>query len=304
MILIGSRALAIRFPTALSRKPVDFDFVCTLIEQQEWMEKNRSKINPIKEYSVDNKMIVEGDVNCEFEIIKPNSSAELLASIVDSEEKLETPFGLVPSFDMLFTIKNSHRYKKNSPFFWKTFSDWHRMRLYGAKVRDEYKEFLRLREKETYTNALPKLNVSKDKFFDGDDVKYVWEHDDIHKAVAINEQPAYTHYLKDGEQVLTDRSKFFSCSQHIRVSGAYEEAAVLAVERSLVPFPGKLTDERAWRYAYSKVCSSITGGYFRQFAYENGLEVLKMYDANKDYYQRFLKAVEDNKVRKLGANND
>jgi hypothetical protein len=282
------------------RKPVDFDWVCTMSEYETWMEKNSAKVKPTKVYSESggnfHKMIVEGSSNCEFEIIQAGQSSEILQKIVESNsETLETPFGLVPTFDMLFTIKQSHRYLKNSPHFWKTLADWHTMRVFGAKVRPEYEAFLKVREKETYNYSHPKLNVTKKDFFKDDNIEYVWDHDDIHKSVARQERPAYTYYLKDGEQVQCDKSKFFACPRDIQLSGVVEEAAVLAVERSLVPHPGVWTPEYAWKFALAKVCSSITSGWFRQFAYENAPEILKLYP--QGYWEKFQKDCESGGVK-------
>jgi hypothetical protein len=74
-----------------------------------------------------------------------------------------------------------------------------------------------------------------------------------------------------------------------------EEAAVLAIERSLVPHPGIKTPEEAWRFALAKVCSSITSGWFREFAYENALEIIKLYP--KGYWEKFQEDVKSGLVK-------
>ena len=43
MILLGSRALALRAPSLLQRQPKDFDFVATQAEIDSWMAENRDK---------------------------------------------------------------------------------------------------------------------------------------------------------------------------------------------------------------------------------------------------------------------
>lgn len=300
MILIGSRALMLRAPKLLRRKPVDFDFVCTMDEFNAWVDKNGSKIGITKIYPEDNdkKMIIEGSTNCEFEIIREGSSSEMLRNLVEgAADSIETPFGWVPNVDMLFTIKKSHRYLRNSPFFWKTLLDYHIMKFAGAKVRPEYQEFLKLREKETYWYKHPKLNQSKEGFFADDNIQYVYDHDTIHESVArVDGKPAYTNYMKDGAQVDCDKNKFFNvCSQETRLNGVVEEAAVLAIERSLVPHPGVWTPEYAWKFALSKVCSSITSGWFREFAYENALEILKLYPAG--YWEKFQEDIKSGLVK-------
>lgn len=303
MILVGSRALMLRAPRLLLRKPQDFDFICTMSEFDKWYSENSASLNVKKFYSETglhfNKMIVEADSNCEFEIIQEHKSSGLLNKIVrNSPDTIETSFGLVPSLDMLFTIKASHKYLKNSPHFWKTLTDYHILKHSGAKIREEYQAFFKMREKETYTYSHPKLNQNKDGFFADDNIKYVYDHDTIHQSVAMFDGiPAYTRYMKDGEEVQCDKAKFFACPREIQLAGVVEEAAVLAIERSLVPHPGVWTPQYAWRFALSKVCSSITSGWFREFAYENALDVLKLYPTN--YWEKFQKDVESGLVKVL-----
>jgi len=277
----------LRAPHLLTRAPEDFDFICTMPEFEAWLAANKDKVKPTKIYSETsgihfNKMIVEGSSNCEFEIVQPGKSSGMLVELVKTAQKyndaLDTPFGLVPSLDLLFTIKSSHKYLRNSPHFWKTLLDYHIMKRAGACVRPAYNEFLKVREQETYYYKHPNLNQNKDGFFADDNIKYVYDHDTIHQSVAMFDGiPAYTRYMKDGAQVQCDKVKFFACPREIQLAGVVEEAAVLAIERSLVPHPGVWTPKYAWRFALAKVCSSITSGWFREFAYENALEVLKLY---------------------------
>lgn len=296
MILMGSRALALRAPQLLGRKPLDFDFCCSKAEFDSWMESNAHKVSPTKVYSEKNKMIVEGKTNCEFEIVGGQPSTQMMIDLVESDpDTFDTPFGKIPSLDMLYTIKTSHRFLKNSPHFWKTLADYHIMRRAGAKVRPEFQDFLKIREKETYNYAHPKLNVKKNDFFKDDNIQYVWDHDDIHKSVARYEAPAYTYYLKDGAQVDCDKNKFFSLDEKYRLAGVVEEAAVLAIERSLVPHPGVWTPEYAWRFALSKVCSSITSGWFRAYAYDHAPEILKLYP--QGYWEKFQEDVKSGLVK-------
>lgn len=308
MILVGSRALALRAPQLLLRKPRDFDFISTTSEFDEWYSKNVESLGAHKFYPQNspafNKIIIESihkdaTDNCEFEIIQAGKSSELLAEIVKNDsETIKTAFGLVPNLDILFTIKSSHKYLKNSPHFWKTLADYHILKRAGAKIRPEYRDFFKMREKETYYYKHPKLNQGKDAFFADDGVKYVYDHDTIHQSVAMFDGiPAYTRYMKDGAEVDCDKTKFFACPREIQLAGVVEEAAVLAIERSLVPHPGVWTPQYAWRFALAKVCSSITSGWFREFAYENALDVLKLYPQN--YWEKFQKDVESGLVKRL-----
>jgi hypothetical protein len=123
------------------------------------------------------------------------------------------------------------------------------------------------------------MGVDKTSFFTPD-VEYVYDHDTVHRAVAIDGEPAYRSYMVDGAEVECDRGKFFSLPERVRINGALEEAAVLAVERSLVPFPGGMTPRQAWLYAFSKICTSITSGWFRKWCYENAPLII---DSSREY---------------------
>jgi hypothetical protein len=308
MILIGSRALALRCPGALSRKPLDFDWVCTKEEFDTWMETSSHKVSPTKVYELPefNKWIVESNSTpCEFEITKSGTSSELLARLVENDpETISTPFGLIPSLDLLWTIKDSHKFKKfnySAAGFWKTAIDWHTMRSLGADFRPEYVPFHKLRQEEAYAGQKhPKLNVSKDNFFKDDAIDYRWDHDDIHVSVAPNGTPAYTLYLKDNEPVLCDRAKFFACPREVQLAGVVQEASVLAIERSKVPHGDTWSDKQAWMFALSKVCSSITSGWFRQFAFENVFDVIRLYPEN--YWTKFQTDIAAGKVKPFTGN--
>lgn len=311
MILIGSRALQLRAPQLMQRKCVDFDFVCTKDEFNQWMEKNSSKVNAKEVYELPefNKWIVKGSSICEFEIITPSKSSELLVDLVKNDpETIDTSFGLIPSINILFAIKDSHKYKKfdNSMVgFWKTALDWHLMKSVGAEVKPEYEAFTKLRRAEAYAGQKhPSLMQSKDNFFKDDNVVYEFIHDDLHKAVMLNDKPAYEYYIKDGAEVQCDMNKFFECSERIRNCGVFEEACVLGLERSMIAHPGVLTEEQAFRFALAKVCTTITSGRFREYAFNNVFDVLKMYNTHKGFYQKFLHGVESGIVRRTeqGAN--
>jgi hypothetical protein len=299
MILYGSRAANLIDSKVINRTSLDFDFCCTMEEYHDWFDKNSHKINITKNYEFGNKMIIEGDTNVEFEIIKPNTSSELLHDLVSKDsDTIHTSMGMIPSMDMLFTLKTSHRYLKNSPHFWKTLFDYHRMKASGAKIREEYQEFLKVREKETYNYLHPKLNVNKDDFFKDDNITYLYDHDSIHEACKLQDKPAYTYYLKDGSEVMCSMDKFFACDRSIQLAGVIEEAAVLAIERSLLPHFNIMSVSQAWHFAFSKVCSSITSGKFREYSYCNAPEILSYYPYIR-YYDRFKAAMNSGKIKHI-----
>jgi len=79
-----------------------------------------------------------------------------------------------------------------------------------------------------------------------------------------------------------------------RLNGVYEEASVLAIERSLAHHRGD--PNRAFMFALEKVCTSITSGWFRRFAWEHFYDVANM---DKPFYYAFLAGLDNGTVIKL-----
>lgn len=201
---------------------------------------------------------------------------------------------VVPSMDWLFALKVSHRYRKDYRHFAKTMRDYHVMRDIGCKIPDM--DWLRMRERETYTKARPKLNVSKTAFFADATNVYPYDHDSIHVAVAHLGKPAYEFYKGDTAEVMCSRKKWDECSEDVRLHGVLEEAYVLALERSQIPHAGKISPRDSFMIAMEKVCTSITSGWFRDFAYDNYYTVLAMY--SDDYVDKFEQGIKNGTVRK------
>ena len=282
MLLIGSQALQ-QHGIETGRPILDVDYICSYGEFREWVEFAK----PNKYWPLSGNKFVAHVPNGikEFEIAWPGSTAAMLLEIEHCTK--------VASLEALLALKLSHRYLRNSPAFLKTMRDIQLLRSLGVELTSALKEWLPLREKETYTYAHPKLNQNKMGFFD-QSVTYVYDHDAVHRAVALYEKPAYTMYMRDGMEVQCDRQKFFVVRQDIRIAGVLEEAYVLALERSIIPYPGVLTPRQAFEKALMKVCTSITSGWFREWAWEHYDLVLSQY--NDWYVQNFEDAVERGEV--------
>jgi len=65
---------------------------------------------------------------------------------------------------------------------------------------------------------------------------------------------------------------------------------VLALERSQVPFRGKVDPAVSFKIALQRLCSSISSGWWREWAWEHYDEALKYYNPN--YLDIFDKGVE------------
>lgn len=306
MLLIGSRALEVVAPHLLDRTPRDWDFVAT----PEEAEAFAADFPGATTYPEDRgkKLIVKCSAGIfEFELAWPGSTAEeLLRWYTEPSpgrwlglDKLRVEsLGIevfVASLDWLFTLKKSHRFLRNSPHFLKTMVDYRKLHSAGAQVPDP--AWLKRREAETYWYKHPKLGVSKADFFKGDGVEYIYDHDTIHIAMQHLERPAYTYLKPPDRDVLCDRKMFEAADERTRLYSVLEESYVLALERSQIPHRGVLTPRQSFEKALMKVCTSITSGWWREYAYEHYHDALGLYDDS--YVDRFWRAVEAGVVRKL-----
>lgn len=302
MIMVGSRALEMqlkRLDKELYRPCLDLDYLCT---EKEWavqyiIYSHDEHVEVVERIGNKGHVKMVAGAHLEFDIAQPGDSTDLLIQYCKSNEDmlflgrtlLLDNGDYVAPVDVLYLLKMSHRYKKNSPHFFKTMNDIHFMRSLGASIPVELEEVFKLREKETYDYSHPNLDVKSKDFFKGDEVPYVYDHDTIHEAVAVLGVPAYKSYMKDDSEVMTSKEKFFAQENHIRLLGVYEEACVLALERSQIPFNFEIPARQSFIMALSKVCTSITSGWFREYAWENFAVVMKFYESmgETDYIERF-----------------
>jgi len=162
---------------------------------------------------------------------------------------------------------------------------------------DKLRAIFKLHRVEVAKKKHPKLNQSKQDFFGQKESYNIFDHDSIHVAVAHPRPPAYLSYKGDAE-VWCEKSKWDAISHAEKIRGVVEEACVLALERSIIPalfqdekaerqiaFVG---EKRAFEMAVMKVSTTITSGWFREFAIENHDEVM----ANKpDYTKAFFEGI-------------
>lgn len=282
------------------RKPIDMDIVGSLDDVMAFAKKNLPVINEQYPSQKGGKYVFKGQDSViphsniiEAEITWDGSTAKLLHELIVNDPDTIVVDGIAyASLDVCYVLKMSHRYLKNNPFFLKTMKDIRNLRKFGAKIRDEHKEFLKEREKVTYWYKHPKLNKNKMEFFNGDGVNYVYNHDSIHESVKEGDRPAYTYFQSTNAEVMCDMKKFFELPEQIRLNAVYEESCVLALERSIVPF--NTNYEKAFCMALEKVCTSITSGKFREYAWENYEEVRKMF--KNETFDRFFQHVKEGKV--------
>lgn len=300
MILIGSRALA--YHIDIGRDFNDTDILGTYEEVMAYVKACKAKVfYPIKE---GRKMfikdtygyIIEADIAWE-DSIEAKLQDFIMADPGTVYDEVSDMY--IPSFNLLYMLKMSHRYLKDSAHFEKTRKDILLMRKCGAVLQEDHLVFYAQRMKDTYVYSLPKLNTTKEDFFNESKtgVVYTWQHDSIHEAVKHLDQPAYQYYA--GGEVWSDMRVFQALPESIKLLGVLEEALTLAAERSQLAFPDNEIDVK-WSFdkALEKVCTSITGGKFREFAWESYDKVQALYSGvGYDYMERVRKGIENGTVK-------
>ena len=293
MLLIGSHALNYRLGKI--REPVDIDYIGTFEELVEYQKKHKESIESIV-YESDKKVIIKRkDCIVEFEVAYEGESGFDALSFGGEKILFDGTVVTVPDINVLFEIKSSHRYLKDSPHFLKTMNDRVLLKEAGAQITN--KEFLSKREKETYTYKHPKLNVNKYNFFKDDNIKYIYDHDTIHISMAHKEKPAYMYFKPEDKEVMVSKSMWDLLDEETKIYSIVEESYVLALERSQIPHPNVLTPLQSFELALMKVCTSITSGWWREYAYDHYYDAHKLY--NPSYLNNFWEAVDKGIVKLL-----
>lgn len=300
MLVVGSTALD--FHGIPWRKPKDLDLIGTRTEFDEFL--TGPKWVRLVGVRGDKRILESKTGMIEFEIAQNGNTAEELLQIVEPNVNLSKIAAMTGVYNadpsVILALKLSHRYLKNNPYFLKTMNDIIELRELGYKVPEELKEWLKKREKETYAYKHPSLNRNKENFFKGDNVPYIYEHDDIHEAVKHSYAPAYSFFQKEGAEVTVSKEKWDQLSngewgRQCQLWSVLEESYVLALERCLIPNKFTYPPRRAFIMALEKVCTSITSGWWREYAWEHYHQAVGLYNA--DYVEKFEHALAAGKIR-------
>jgi hypothetical protein len=302
--IIGSRAMNHWVSKEHQREPNDFDIIGTYDEIEAFINhiKRFEKVKAQYPTDAGKKIFIKTDKRIiEAEVAWDKSNGAWLHELINRDGVAVNIDGfdmMVCPFLLLYTLKMSHRYLKDSPHFLKTMRDIQMARTYGATIPECYEEFYKERQRIQYAYKLPKLNQKKDTFFSGDGIDYEYDHDSLHEALKFMDNPAYTYYA-DGE-VWSSKEKFHACSEDVKLFGVLEESLVLACERSQLAFNPAPDARWSFEYALFKVCTSITSGFFREYAWENYDAVVALYEKiGTNYAERAKAGIESGIVKRL-----
>jgi hypothetical protein len=279
-LIIGSSAMQNFVPELVVN---DIDAIVSFDHFQEIVKQH--KLDSKKLLFIDDSHVASmyGDLPIEYEIAFDGTSASDIleyCSVHDSKADY---------LNVLLMLKMSHRFK-DSVHFEKTMDDIYIMSANGAFIPDDLKPIYEKRVQETLSSTKKiSLNVSKDDFFSGDGVNYVYDHDALHEIFTLGEFPAYKNFL-DGHDVLCSEKLFHVSTEENRIHSVMEEALVISFERGIAPFSlydaDKDKQKRLVKMALQKICTTLTSGFFRRFAWDNYykcLTFLYMYIDNGNY---------------------
>jgi len=292
MYIIGSRALAahnkIKVESARLAR-ADFDVFMSTDEYDAWYERVSSHVIKFKsksEYKVSVILDLYGERKVHYEIennLLPSveyiyNRGTMLGPLVDDD--FNNTFEALPIAD-LFATKRAHI---NHPIhFAKNVQDYLDLQAYVSenKLKMDLR-YAQLRKKET-TNRVrrkstPKLNMTNSEFFSDKhySVRYFVIHDDIHEAVKHEDRPIYEKMKDDLEMALCLKRKWDDLTHHQQICCVLEESYVIATERYLLN--GERDVSKAFHKALERVCTTLTSGWFRDFALNNYREVVSKAD--------------------------
>lgn len=278
MLVIGSKALEHHGVKFYHRElnSNEIDVICT--EEEHNLLLNKAERIIVQGGDKPIAPVIDGIIH-DCEIRENGKSNDFLWHVATDDHKGFGEYSYATP-EWIYFLKMSHRFLKNSPHFYKTMQDIKAMREMGIGFPKDpiVKELFKQREAETYVYDHPKLNQNKKEFFDTPGVEYTYDHDSLHTAVAVYDKPAYSYYKDDEAEVMCSKEKFDLCPLQMRLAGVVEESMVLALERCLVPFEWNTEPRKAFLMALEKVCTSITSGWFRSWAYDHYDEAVEFFD--------------------------
>lgn len=139
------------------------------------------------------------------------------------------------------------------------------------RIQLSYKEF---------DNKYPKLNKTVSEFFD-DFVVKKYDHDYLHELVAFNDKPMYTKMQTDPSRAWCEKLLWDTFTYEEKCQCVAEETYVIAIERFLVPTDWKHYTKLAYVKSLHKVCTTLTSGWFRDFAIDNYPYIFNLFDNEK-----------------------
>ena len=254
MLLIGSRALAYWDETFKVKEGADWDIIC----------KDESEVKGLRAQGLRVEVHKYDDLNN--------------ALIYDSCAK-GVPGLMVADLNTLALIKRSHLWRD---YQWdKHITHYHKHLKQHLLQSDlpHVEERAKL-TREKYPQGQPRLNQTNEDFFD-DAVAKVYDHDWLHELAAYYDKPLYTRLKHDDSKAWCEKDLWEQLSTEDKQRCVAEEAYVIATERYLVRTNWEFSYRGAYLSALKKICTTLTSGWFRDYAIDSYPEIVALFDIQK-----------------------
>jgi hypothetical protein len=289
-MLIGSKALEIRAGKKLRQTKSDWDLI--IWSDQESLAR--------EVYSIPKDDVVE--------IHRPDflNNKDFLTKDVILEDKP------VATVMQLAILKRSHLWRTHK---WdRHIADYHKVILpmlaenidvshqeADQCVLDNYVYQTRFKlTKQEFRASNPKLTKSNDDFFT-DRVVKKYDHDWLHEIVAVGENPIYTQLKYEGKEDIAwcEKDLWDKLDQKTKLTCVWEETCVITLERFLIPEGIGFSPRLTYYSALKKVCTTLSSGWFRDFAIQNFHELMQMQsDSETISHIHKIEQAESNKTAK------
>jgi hypothetical protein len=305
MLLIGSRAAKILYPNARDAHR-DWDILAFYPDVIKWVDQNKSSIVHSKIRADGQKLFLHvqysGKVVFEISLVSPgSSSAMFIEANKDQPEVSVAGFHLkVARPETLLLIKRSH---VHLPIKWdKNIADYHFLKKRISLENASELELAAFQRRVEETNARAEdrinLNMRNEEFFGKSEgtLSRFYHHDDLHAVTCYYERPLYESAKIDTDKALIPKSKWDELSHIDKVRMVREECFAIALERVIIPKiekGDKYSADEAFGYALKRVSTTLTKGWFRDFAIENHPEIRQN---DRDFERLFLEAVKSKRI--------
>lgn len=275
MIVIGSYALALQGLRALDEVK-DLDLVGTVDEVASFRSRHASRI--AREHQEHGHRYVfflkDGQPWSRVEIDTEGATSDLMlpALCTTTARILDCDDVQLPPVEVLYLIKRAHA---NVPVHYnKTIRDVIRLKPLVGEIDAAQQAFYLQRKSECQKRyALHRqrfsLAIRNEDFFDLSNHVRLYEHDDLHEAVAHDPgQPLYKRCKRDLTLAKIDTDLFEALSPQDQLRMVQEEFMVIGVERFYLQNK-TLTPQQAYEQGMHKTIRDLFVGYFQDFCIDN-----------------------------------
>lgn len=137
-----------------------------------------------------------------------------------------------------------------------------------------------------FGDRTPNMELTVEEFFD-DNIEKPIDHDLIHKKTCYYDEPLYISLQRDYNIVRIEQDLWNALSHEDKVKAVREEAYVIAIERYILPWHDRgrqYPHTMAFNHALRMICTTLCGGFFREFAIDNWQEISNFTQDNFDNF--------------------